>query len=143
MLKSHKYNPMVMLSAIFQVYQSYKSDKKLLGTTVSRQKSLIQLQFSSLLSDLIILINTPKKVFKCAIPINITPLECFQLYFKSKKPIKVTESYWEQLFQQGNREFLPQKKIFLVRKIFQKKKFFFFQKLKSHRFQGLNTYSIL
>ena len=91
-----------MLSAIFQVYQFYKSDKKLLGTTVSRQKSLIQFQFSSLFSDLIILINTPKKVFKCAIPINITPLECFQLYFKSKKPIKVTESYWEQLFQQVN-----------------------------------------
>ena len=126
-----------MLSAIFQVYQFYKSDKKLLGTTVSRQKSLIQFQFSSLFSDLIILINTPKKVFKCAIPINITPLECFQLYFKSKKPIKVTESYWEQLFQQGNGEFFAEKN-FLVRKNFQKKKNF--QKLKSQRFQGLKLF---
>ena len=73
----------------------------------------------------IILINAPKKVFKCGIPINITPLECFQLYLKSKKPIKVTESYWEQFFQQGNEEFFAQKKIFLVKKIFQKKIFFF------------------
>ena len=113
-----------MLSAIFQVYQFYKSDKKLLGTTVSRQKSLKYIQFSSLFSDLIILINTPKKVFKCEIPINITPLECFQLYLKSKKPIKVTKSYWEQLFQQGNAEFIAKKKIFLVKKNFQKKIFF-------------------
>ena len=132
-MKSHKYNPLGMLSAIFQVYQSYKSDKKLLGTTVSRQKSLKYIQFSSLFSDLIILINVPKKVFKCEIPINITPLECFQLYLKSKKPIKVTESYWEQLFQQGNAEFIAKKKIFLVKKNFQKK-IFFFQKLKSQRF---------
>ena len=123
-MKSHKYNPLGMLSAIFQVYQFYKSDKKLLGTTVSRQKSLKYIQFSSLFSDLIILINTPKKVFKCGIPINITPLECFQLYLKSKKPIKVTESYWEQFFQQGNEEFFAQKK-FSRSKIFFKKKFFF------------------
>jgi len=132
-LKSHKYNPLGMLSAIFQVYQFYKSDKKLLGTTVSRQKSLKYIQFSSLFSDLIILINTPKKVFKCEIPINITPLECFQLYLKSKKPIKVTESYWEQLFQQGNAEFIAKKKFSWSKKNF-KKKFFFFQKLKSQRF---------
>ena len=111
-MKSHKYNPLGMLSAIFQVYQFYKSDKKLLGTTVSRQKSLKYIQFSSLFSDLIILINTPKKVFKCEIPINITPLECFQLYLKSKKPIKVTKSYCEQLFQQGNAEFIAKKKKF-------------------------------
>ena len=121
-----------MLSAIFQVYQFYKSDKKLLGTTVSRQKSLKYIQFSSLFSDLIILINTPKKVFKCEIPINITPLECFQLYLKSKKPIKVTKSYWEQLFQQGNAEFIAKKKFSWSKKIF--KKNFFFQKLKSQRF---------
>ena len=127
-----------MLSAIFQVYQFYKSDKKLLGTTVSRQKSLKQLQFSSLFSDLIILINAPKKVFKCGIPINITPLECFQLYLKSKKPIKVTKSYWEQLFQQGNAEFIAKKKISWSKKIF--KKNFFFQKLKSQRFQGLKLF---
>ena len=112
-----------MLSATFQVYLFYKSDKKLLGTTVSRQKSLKYIQFSSLFSDLIILINTPKKVSKCKIPINITPLECFQLYIKSKKPIKVTESYWEQLFQQGNAEFIAKKKIFLVKKKLKKKIF--------------------
>ena len=100
-----------MLSAIFQVYQFYKSDKKLLGTIISRQNGLKYLQFSSLFSDLIILINAPKKVFKCGIPINITPLECFQLYLKSKKPIKVTKSYWEQLFQQGNAELSAKKKI--------------------------------
>merc|ERR1712001_739814 len=88
-------------------------------------------QFSSLFSDLIILINVPKKVFKCEIPINITPLECFQLYLKSKKPIKVTKSYWEQLFQQGNAEFFAKKKIFMVKKKFSwlkkifKKKIFF------------------
>ena len=126
-----------MLSAIFQVYQFYKSDKKLLGTTVSRQKSLIQFQFSSLFSDLIILINTPKKVFKCEIPINITPLECFQLYLKSKKPIKVTESYWEQFFQQGNEEFFAQKK-FSRSKIFFKKKIFFFKSENPKDFRVLN-----
>ena len=84
----------------------------------------------------IILINAPKKVFKCEIPINITPLECFQLYLKSKKPIKVTKSYWEQLFQQGNAEFIAKKKfpgkkkflkkIFLTRKNFRRQKILHF-----------------
>ena len=52
-------------------------------------------------------------------------MECFQLYFKSKKPIKVTESYWEQLFQQGNAEFIAKKKNFPGQKKFSKKKIFF------------------
>ena len=51
-------------------------------------------------------------------------MECFQLYLKSKKPIKVTESYWEQLFQQGNAEFIA-KKNFHGQKKFSKKNFFF------------------
>ena len=54
---------------------------------------------------------------------NITPLECFQLYLDSKKPIKVTKSYWEQLFQQGNAEFIA-KKNFSWSKKFSKKIFF-------------------
>ena len=59
--------------------------------------------------------------------------QCF-LYLKSKKPIKVTESYWEQFFQQGNEEFFAQKKIFPVKKIFQKK--FFFSKVKIPKILG-------
>ena len=47
-------------------------------------------------------------------------MECFQLYLKSKKPIKVTKSYWEQLFQQGNVEFFAEKN-FLGQKKFSKK----------------------
>ena len=83
-------------------------------------------------NTLIILINAPKKVFKCRIPINITPLECFQLYLESKRPIKVTKSYWEQLFQQGNAEFIAKKNVPGQKKF--SKKIFFFQKLKSQRF---------
>ena len=64
-------------------------------------------------------------------------MECFQLYLKSKKPIKVTESYWEQFFQQGNEEFFAQKKIFPVKKIF-KKKFFFFKSENPKDFRVLN-----
>ena len=52
------------------------------------------------------------KLWICGIPINITPSECFQLYLKSKKPIKVTKSDWEQLFQQGNAEFIAKKENF-------------------------------
>ena len=63
------------------------------------------------------------KLWICGIPINITPSECFQLYLKSKKPSKVTESYWEQFFQQGNEEFF-QKKNFPGQKNFEKKNFF-------------------
>ena len=41
MLRSHKYNPMGMLSPIFQVQQSYKIDKKLWGIFVSIQNGQI------------------------------------------------------------------------------------------------------
>ena len=60
-------------------------------------------------------------------------MECFQLYLKSKKPIKVTKSYWEQLFQQGNAEFIAKKK-FPGQKKFSKK-FFFFEIFKKFFFK--------
>ena len=41
MLRYHKYNPMGMLSRIFQVLQSYRSDKKLWETFISRQNGQI------------------------------------------------------------------------------------------------------
>ena len=127
-----------MLSAIFQVYQFYKSDKKLLGTIISRQNGLKYLQFSSLFSDLIILINTPKKVSKCKIPINITPLECFQLYIKSKKPFKVTKKLLGTIISTRKCRIYCQKRKFPGQKKFSKK--IFFQKLKSQRFQGLKLF---
>ena len=49
----------------------------------------------------------------------------------------MTESYWEQLFQQGNEEFFAQKNFSWSKKFF-KKKFFFFKSENPKDFRVLN-----
>ena len=50
----------------------------------------------------------------------------------------MTKSYWEQLFQQGNAEFIAKKKIFHGQKKFSKKNFFFFKSENPKDFRVLN-----
>ena len=55
-------------------------------------------KYVHLFSALDLLISTHKKTSKCGDPTNITPWECCHLYSKSSSPIKVIQSYGEQLF---------------------------------------------